>query len=66
MRIKITKNIFLKEVVLNDVDYILKLRTDKILSKFINPTSKKKIDQINWLRKYFIRKKKKKEYYFIF
>ena len=42
MRIKITKNIFLKTVSLNDVNYILKLRTDKVLSKHINPTSKKK------------------------
>ena len=66
MRIKITKNIFLKTVRLNDVNYILKLRTDKVLSKHINPTSKKKIDQINWLKKYFIRKKNKKEFYFIF
>ena len=66
MKIKVTKNIYLKEVDLKDTNYILKLRTDKKLSKYINKTSKKKKDQINWLKNYFIRKKNKIEYYFIF
>jgi len=66
MKIKVTKNIYLKEVDLKDTNYILKLRTDKKLSKYINKTSKKKRDQINWLKNYFIRKKNKIEYYFIF
>ena len=30
-RKKITKNLYLKEVSVKDVDYILKLRTDKLL-----------------------------------
>ena len=37
-RKKITKNLYLKEVSIKDVDYILKLRTDKSLSKYLNHT----------------------------
>ena len=39
-RKKVTKNLYLKEVNIKDANYILKLRTDKLLSKYINPTSK--------------------------
>ncbi len=63
---KITKNVIMKEVTLRDTSYILKLRTNKILSKYINPTSSNKNTQILWMKKYFIRRKKKKEFYFIF
>lgn len=65
-RKKLTKNLFLKEVDTNDVNYILKLRTDKYLSKFLNPTSNDKKKQLLWLKKYFERRKKKEEFYFIF
>ena len=65
-RKKLTKNLYLKEVNINDVDYILKLRTDKSLSKYLNHTANDRRKQIRWLREYFIRRKKKDEFYFIF
>ena len=48
-RKKLTKNLYLKEVNTNDVNYILKLRTDKHLSKYLNHTSKNKKKQLEWL-----------------
>ena len=65
-RKKLTKNLYLKEVDIKDVDYILKLRTDKYLSKYLNHTPNNRKKQIKWLKDYFIRRKKKEEYYFIF
>ena len=65
-RIKLTKKIYLKEVTIKDVNYILKLRTNKNLSKYLNPTSNNKKDQIAWLKKYFLRRKVGKEFYYIF
>ena len=65
-RKKVTKNLYLKEVNLKDANYILKLRTDKLLSKYINPTPKNIKKQYEWLKKYLHRRKNKKEYYFIF
>ena len=46
-RKKITKNLYLKEVSIKDADFILKLRTDKFLSKYLNHTPKNKIKQRN-------------------
>ena len=63
---KLTKSLYLKEANLKDNDFIFKLRTNKKLSKFINPTSTNKNDQIIWFKKYLIRRKNKKEFYFIF
>jgi RimJ/RimL family protein N-acetyltransferase len=65
-RLKLTKNLYLKEVQLTDTNYILKLRTDKNLSKYLNKTKNSKIDQKKWLKDYLIRRKEKKEFYFIF
>ena len=65
-RKKITKNLYLKEVSVKDVDYILKLRTDKSLSKYLNHTPKNKNKQIVWLNEYFVRRQKNEEFYFIF
>ena len=36
-RIKLTKNLYLKEVTLRDVKYIFKLRSNKFLTRYINP-----------------------------
>ena len=49
-----------------DVDFILKLRTNKELSKFIHPTEDSRDIQINWLREYKKREQEGREYYFIF
>lgn len=66
-RIKLTKNLSLKEVSLRDVRYVYKLRSDKHLTKYINP---RKNDTINkqrvWLKEYLIRRKNNDEFYFIF
>ena len=66
IRKKLTKNIYLKEVNIKDVNFILKLRTDKVLSKYLNYTENNKKKQLQWLKEYFRRRKKKDEFYFIF
>ena len=43
-RIKLTKNLYLKEVTLRDVRYVFKLRSNKFLTRYINP---RKNDTIN-------------------
>lgn len=66
-KIILTKNLYLKEVSLKDVDYIYKLRSNKYLTRYINPRkndTKKK--QLNWLKDYLERRKNNKEFYFIF
>ena len=62
-RKKLTKNIYLKEVNIKDVNFILKLRTDKVLSKYLNYTENNKKKQLQWLKKYFKRREKKDEFY---
>ena len=43
-RTKLTKNLYLKEVTLRDVRYVFKLRSNKFLTRYINP---RKNDTIN-------------------
>ena len=50
-----TKNIKLKLVDIRDARFILSLRTNKDLNKYINPTSKKIGDQVLWMKNYFNR-----------
>ena len=49
-----------------DVDFILSLRTNKELTKFIHPTDKSHEKQIQWIRDYKIREQEGREYYFIY
>jgi len=63
---KLTKNIYLRLINLNDAKFIYNLRTNKKLSKYLNPTSLKFDDQILWMENYFKRYNKKLEYYFKF
>ena len=63
---KLTNNIYLKLVTLKDARLIYNLRTNKKLSKYLNPTSHKLSDQILWMKKYFTRNNKELEYYFKF
>lgn len=49
-----------------DAEFILKLRTDPVLSKYIHPTEANLENQRNWIRAYKEREKQGKEYYFIF
>lgn len=48
-----------------DAEFILKLRTDEGLNKFISYTSPHLNDQINWIREYKKREAANLEYYFI-
>ncbi len=63
---KLTNNIYLKLITLKDARLIYNLRTNKKLSKYLNPTSHKLSDQILWMKKYFTRNNKELEYYFKF
>ena len=51
---KLTNNIYLKLVTLKDARLIYNLRTNKKLSKYLNPTSNKLSDQILWMKKYYL------------
>lgn len=50
----------------NDAGFILKLRTDEELSKYIHDTSSKLQDQIHWIREYKKREAEGIEYYFVY
>lgn len=50
----------------DDVDFILKLRTDKELTKHIHQTEDDRDQQIRWIRDYKKREEEGREYYFIF
>ena len=56
------KAFYLRPVTNNDAKYILSLRNNPKLNKYINPTSSNIEDQINWLEAYYERKN---DYYFI-
>lgn len=49
-----------------DVDYILSLRTNKQLTKFIHQTDNDREKQIEWIRNYKKREQEGREYYFIY
>lgn len=49
-----------------DTDFILSLRTDKDLTKFIHPTEASKDKQLEWFAKYRVREAEGRDYYFIY
>lgn len=49
-----------------DVDYILSLRTNKFLTRFIHQTDDDRDAQIEWIRRYKLREAEGREYYFIY
>ena len=49
-----------------DVDYILSLRTNKNLTRFIHQTDNDREKQIEWIRSYKTREREGREYYFIY
>lgn len=53
-------------VEIDDVDFVLSLRADKELTKFIHQTENNRNQQIEWLKGYKEREKAGREYYFIF
>ena len=63
---KLTKNIYLKLANIDDAKFIYNLRTNKKLAQYLNPTSSKFNDQIEWMKNYIKRKNKNLEFYFKF
>ena len=63
---KLTKNIYLKLANINDAKFIYNLRTNKKLAQYLNPTSSKFNDQMEWMKNYFKRNSKNLEFYFKF
>lgn len=59
------KLINLRLVEEKDANFILNLRNNKELSKFISSTNIKLEEQIKWIKDYKIRENKKEEFYFI-
>lgn len=57
--------LYFRLVELEDAEFILSLRNDKKLSRYINQTSFKIEDQIAWLKEYKIREKNGKDFYII-
>ena len=49
-----------------DVDYILSLRTNKHLTRFIHQTDDDREKQMEWIRNYKKRESEGREYYFIY
>ena len=50
----------------SDTEYILSLRTDKKLSKYIHETEDSTTKQLDWFRKYKLREYENRDYYFIY
>lgn len=50
----------------SDTPFILSLRTDKLLTRFIHPTDNDEEKQRQWIREYKKRESEGKEYYFIY
>lgn len=65
-RIRFTKKVYLVNIGLKDAKYILKLRLNKNLAKYLNKTSRSVDLQKKWLKEYLKRNLQKKEYYFKF
>lgn len=59
------KIVDLKSVTTNDAEFILELRQDSELNKFISSTSPSLENQRVWISNYLIRENEKKEIYFI-
>jgi hypothetical protein len=57
--------ITLRLVEIEDAEFILKLRTDSVLGKYISSTSPSLEDQKNWIREYKTRETAGIEFYFI-
>lgn len=50
----------------SDTEYILSLRTDKKLSKYIHKTDDSVAKQLDWFKKYKIRESENRDYYFLY
>lgn len=59
------KDIYLRYVEIEDAQFLYSLRTDPVLSKYLNAVDLELVNQIEWIKKYKEREKSKQEYYFI-
>lgn len=50
----------------SDAEFILSLRTDPVHARYLTPTDNNLQKQIEWIREYKKREKKRQEYYFLF
>jgi hypothetical protein len=64
--IHIKFNVKRRFVDVGDASFILSLRTDNKLSRFLSSTEKDLCKQVEWIKKYKELEKQKKEFYFIF
>jgi len=55
----------LRFVEVEDAEFILSLRNDERLGKFLSKTSNDLSDQVNWIKKYKEREKLGEEFYFV-
>lgn len=60
-----TKNIYLRLIQEEDVDFLLKLRLNQNLNKYLNVISNDRNQQLNWLKDYKIREASGTDYYFV-
>lgn len=60
-----TKNIYLRLINESDIDFLLSLRLNESLNKFLNKVSQEKEEQIKWLEDYKIRESFGTDYYFV-
>ena len=58
--------LYARLVAKQDVDFILELRTNKELTKFIHQTDNDRDNQIEWINEYKVREEEGRDYYFIF
>lgn len=50
----------------DDASYILSLRTNEELTKFIHPTENDLVKHLEWMKKYKVRESEGRDYYFIY
>ena len=62
--IKFTRNIKLKSISIEDIDFILNLRTNPKLNRFISSTTNDYLEQLKWIKEYEKRYIKDEEFYF--
>lgn len=60
-----TKHIYLRLVQEDDVDFLLSLRLNHQLSRYLNPVDDNKEKQLNWLKEYKQREAIGTDYYFV-
>jgi RimJ/RimL family protein N-acetyltransferase len=60
-----TVNTYLRLAELEDADFILSLRMNEKLNRYLSPVTADTSQQINWLQQYKLRESEGSDYYFI-